>query len=207
MILRDEHNPAASAALAMSALTEAGVAPETATQVALAVGAAAATNAWSQPEMDFRLARTLHQLGHAEASRAMLRRAIPKCDADAAAILSAPAELLPLLRAGLLRAAGENSWRLDASALVKSEVAHELTYARLLETFADRLLPLWDSSGGRGVLALAGWRDHARLFGANRRAVARCCRSWRRDLDATLNRRALRRGWAASPCVILAEPL
>ena len=206
MILREEQEMSAAAARALQALEEAGIARETAAHLAVAAGAAAATNSWPPAELDFRLARALHQLGHADASRALLARALPRNE-NSDNIFSVPPELFPLFRAGALRSAGENAWRLDAAALEKPDAPLELSYARLIELFAARLLPLWENSQGRGELALAGWREHARNFSPARRAAAHRCRAWRRDLAEALNRRALNRGWPASPRVILAEPI
>lgn len=210
MILREEHDAPAVATRALQTLVAAGIPRDEAGQLAVAVGAAAAAHAWPQDEMDYRLARTLHQLGHAEASRTLLAHAVgPDVLARAGAerILVAPPDLFPLIRAGMLRAVAGDAWRLDAAALGRPDVPMELAYLRLVEVLSERLLPLWESSEGRGELALAGWRGHARAFAANRRAAARRCRAWRRDLAEALTLRARRRGWTSSPRVILAEPI
>lgn len=212
MILSDEHDAPACAARVLDTLESAGLARETAAQLAVAAGAASVLHAWPQPELEFRLARTLHQLGHADASRLLLRRALgerslSRSAGSTASLLEAPPELFPLLRAGALRATGDGAWSLDAAALGRPDFPLELAYARLIGVFSDHLLPLWAPSQGRGELVLAGWRDHARHFSASRRDTARRCRAWRRDLADALRVRAQRRGWPLSPSVLLAEPV
>lgn len=207
MILREDQSAPEAAARALDALAKAGVAPDTAAQLAIAVGAAAVTESWPLTELDFRLARVLWQLGHDDASLALLQRAIPDGRGVSHELLAVPPDLFPLVRSGVLRASAENIWRLDGAAVTRPDVPNELAYARLLSVFADMLAPLWDSAKGSGRLELAGWRHHARLFHSNRRAAARCYRAWRRDIADALGGKAGRRGWEATPDVVIAEPL
>jgi hypothetical protein len=213
MILAGEYDVNSIAARALAVLDQTGIARETAVHLAVAVAAFSSSGVWSQSELEFRLARALNGIGHADAARVLLRNALgPRADdhsdgSRAEKILSAPPDLFPLIRAGALRAAEENAWRLDASALSRPDVPLELSYARLIDFFSARLLPLWEESQGRGELALTGFRGHARSFTSNRRDAARRCRAWRRDLADALSTRASNRGWPAAPRVVLAEPV
>lgn len=205
MILHDEQLVAQQA---LERLTEVGVAHETAVQIAQAVAANESAAAWDAAELNFRLARALDQLGCDEASQALLRRAVPeKASASPGNLLRVPPEVLPLLRAGILRDCGDDAWMLDGSAVAKLDVPYELAYARLLEIFAANLPPLWDATRGRGTLSLSGWLDHAAMFHPRRRSAVRRCRDWRRDLSESLQRKGRLRGWTDFPEVVIADPI
>jgi hypothetical protein len=195
------------AGLAFRALFEAGLPQELAKEMAIAAGMAAMERGWEISELHFHLARLLHEQGHGDFAEPLLLRALPGKDAPADAALKIPPGLFPLLRSGVLKPSGGDSWRLDATAIESPGEGLELAYARLMEVFSHQLIGLWRETGGRGQLQLAGWKNHARKFARRRGEMERRCREWRRDLEDALEHRARGMGWSESPSVVFAEPL